>query len=84
MNDKVPFAALQKLLLELHFVDRSVPDSHRWFEHPASGTILVFRSYQPTDMVALADLRSARKMLDENGLIKPDQFDHLLYESSAA
>lgn len=83
MNTKIAFARLQKFLLDLDFVEMSVPESHRWFEHTATGTKLVFRYYQSRDRVAEADLVSVRKMLDENGLLRPDQFEHWLRETAA-
>lgn len=77
------FAALRHLLLDLDFVEKTVPGSHEVFEHAPSGTVLIFRLYRPQDKVSLPDLVSARVHLDERGLLTADAFDNLLRKVSA-
>jgi predicted RNA binding protein YcfA (HicA-like mRNA interferase family) len=77
------FAALRSLLLDLGFVENTVPGSHFLFEHASSGTVLVFRSYRPQEKVNLPDLVSVRIHLDQRDLLAADAFDNLLRKASA-
>jgi predicted RNA binding protein YcfA (HicA-like mRNA interferase family) len=77
------FASLRSLLLELGFVEKSVPGSHFMFEHAPSDTVLVFRPYRPQEKVNLPDLASVRTHLDQRDLLRADAFDNLLRKASA-
>jgi predicted RNA binding protein YcfA (HicA-like mRNA interferase family) len=81
-NNAIPFAALQRVLKELGFVETRVPGSHVVFEHPATATVLLFRTYRPRDQVSAADLVSARKLLDERGVVDGAALDELLHQPS--
>jgi hypothetical protein len=84
MNGRISFATLHRFLLGLDFVDKSVKGSHHWLERPASGTVLVYRPYQPGDFVSRADLISTRQMLEETGVLNSDRFEQGLHGPSAA
>jgi hypothetical protein len=76
MNKKVTFAQLKKLLATLGFRGSAQP-THLSFEHPASGTVFLFRTYRAAEAVAPANLAAVRRLLDERGLLEADQFDKL-------
>jgi hypothetical protein len=80
-NDKIPFACLCKLLVELGFVKSVVAGPYLLFEHTRSGTLLPYRAYQPNDEVSWADLVMTRKLLDERGLMPKEEFEALLHQA---
>jgi hypothetical protein len=53
------------------------------FEHPGSGSLLMFRRYRARDSVTPVNLAAVRKLLDERGLIPPDEFDNRLHKAPA-
>jgi hypothetical protein len=77
-NHQIPFERLRKVLLDLGFVETRIPGPYLYFEQAASGTILVFRNYQPGESLSWHDLVSTRKQLDENGLLEADDLEALL------
>jgi predicted RNA binding protein YcfA (HicA-like mRNA interferase family) len=77
-NDQIPFERLRKVLLDLGFAETRIPGPFLYFEHPASGTILAYRNYQPGEHIRWHDFVSTRKQLDENGLVEADDFEALL------
>ena len=83
MNKPTTFAALDRLLRHLGFVETVVPGSHVRYEHIPSATVLVLRDHAPGDAVTWADLTTARRFLVERGLIESDAFERLLQEQAA-
>ena len=77
MPDSVPFEAFEKFLRDLGFTQGTVPGSHTWYEHPASGTVIMARLHSPGDSVPWHTLVAARKLLTERGLVAPEDFDKL-------
>jgi len=51
------------------------------FEHPGSGSLLMFRRYRAPDSVTPANLAAVRKLLDERGLLPADEFDNRLHNA---
>jgi predicted RNA binding protein YcfA (HicA-like mRNA interferase family) len=49
MTNKVTFAELEKLLLELGFVYQSVQGAHKVFQYPALSTLVVLPGYKEQD-----------------------------------
>lgn len=74
MNSKVTFAQLQGLLEKLGFRGTTHP-THLTFQHTASDTVFLFRTYRATDAVTPANLAVVRRMLDERGLMPADRFE---------
>ncbi len=83
MNKTLAFATLDGLLRRLGFTAAAVPGPHLRYEHAPSGTVLMFRAYDPADAVTWADLTVARRFLVERGLVEDDAFDRLLQEPAA-
>jgi hypothetical protein len=82
-TSNVPFAELQRLLVELGFqVADDVTDHYR-YEHTASDTVFQFRRYRPQELVNLPNLIMVRRILDERGLLEAHQFDRLLSKTPA-
>jgi hypothetical protein len=79
----LPFAKLQKLLLDLGFVEKALPDSSIVFGHAASDTVFLFRHYRPQDKVSMMDVAGVRSQLDLRGLLGEEAFDALLRKASA-
>jgi len=53
------------------------------FEHPASGSLLMFRRYRARDSVTPANLAAVRNLLDQRGLLTADEFDNRLHKAPA-
>lgn len=79
-NSSFTYGQLQRLLLDLGFEDKSVPDSHAAFRHEDSDTVILLAIHSPDEPASLVDVRSVRRMLIEKGLIDPDEFDHRVAE----
>jgi hypothetical protein len=82
MEKKVSFADLRAFLEELGFSESAQP-THLVFEHPASGSLLIFRRYRARESVTPANLAAVRKLLDERGLLPADEFDSRLHKAPA-
>ena len=82
-TSNLPFLALRRLLLDLGFEEKEGSAPHIVFEHDASDTVLILRTYQPQEQVSWPDLITVRKQLDERGLLASDSFDTLLRKASA-
>ncbi len=76
------FADLQGFLEGLGF-ETAVKPNGILFRHVPTETLLVFRTYQPRELVTAADLAVARKMLDERGILDAENFDSQLTKTSA-
>jgi hypothetical protein len=81
-TSSVSFSDLRRLLLDLHFTERSTETYWR-FEHAKSGTIFLFRPYAPDDNVTMPDLATTRMQLDWRGLLAADEFDDSLTKTPA-
>ncbi len=77
MNDTVTFAVFDKSLRRLGFTERKVPGSHMYYEHPASGTVVLARLHKPKDLVPWHTFASTRKILIERGVVTPEQFEKM-------
>jgi hypothetical protein len=74
MTNKITFAELRKLLLELGFREASRPEEII-FGHQPSDTLFVFRPYRPSDPVASYNLIDVKTMLDARGLMSAEAFE---------
>jgi hypothetical protein len=82
MNKAIPFSRLQHLLAGLGFQERVVPDSHIYFEHPPSGTLLLYHVYHANEPLTWADFVKTRKFLDERGLLQREQYEERMDAAS--
>jgi hypothetical protein len=82
-KNRVTFAELRELLLELGFAE-SIPHANRLrFEYPATGTVLLFPAHDGSDPVGDRDLVVIRRQLVDNGLIEARALDRFLERASA-
>jgi hypothetical protein len=78
----VPFAELQRLLLELGFTE-SKRGKFWFFEHAPSETVFAFRPYRAQEKITVKDLYLTRKHLDWRGVLSANAFDEMLKQASA-
>jgi hypothetical protein len=81
MNNQIPFRCLQNILHELGFAETAIPGPYRFFQHAASGTVLVYHEYQPGDPVSWHDFVTTRRQLDERGLLPAEDFETRLHKT---
>ncbi len=79
----ITFRELRDLLLEVGFLEHSQEQGRLRFEHPVTGTILLFRTYRSSEMVNERDLAVVRRQLVDNGLLEEAVFDRFLERASA-
>jgi hypothetical protein len=82
LSGLVSFADLRAFFEGLGFSETAQP-THYVFEHPASGSLLMFRRYRARDFVTPANLAAVRKLLDERGLVPAGEFDNRLHKAPA-
>lgn len=78
----ITFGELRELLCELGFSEASQPNRLR-FEHPGTGTVLLFRAYALNETVNDREMVVVRRQLVDNGLIEAPVFDRFLASASA-
>jgi predicted RNA binding protein YcfA (HicA-like mRNA interferase family) len=83
MTDVIPFATLRTILGDFGFEETTIPGSHIFFEHTPSQSVLLFRLYQPEEILHPRDLAKARSFLDLKGLLGAKEFDQLVTRKSA-
>ena len=74
MKNKIRFADLRQLLLDLGFREISGP-TEIIFSHRPTDTLFVFRPYRAGDKVADYNLIEVKDMLDARGLLAEESFD---------
>lgn len=77
------FEELRLLLLDLGFQEAVTETTHFRFEHAATGTVLLFRSYRANEFVGDRDILVVRRQLVDNGLIEPSVFDRFMQKATA-
>jgi hypothetical protein len=82
-KNAIPFGDLRELLLEVGFSESPQERDRLRFEHPVTGTILLFRPYDSDEVVRDRDLVVVRRQLVDNGLIDGAAFDRFLERASA-
>lgn len=83
MNRAVTFAEVRRLLERLGFVPVAGRSPFPAFEHPATGSLLVFPRHRGRDAVRPPTLVAVRKTLAENGLMEAAAFDRFLKKKPA-
>jgi hypothetical protein len=79
----ISFAELRGLLLSLGFMETRSAQPGLGYRHPGSDTLLLFREYQPTDLVSPRDLSMTRFFLDQRGLMAPEGFENYFRKARA-
>lgn len=74
----IKFAELEKLLLSIGFVEVPTTGSHKVYEYPPLGTLVVLPGYEQQANVRTMHLVAVRKILDENGLMDRNMFTSFL------
>jgi hypothetical protein len=77
----ISFAEFRRFLNTLGFAAKRT-DTAWVFQHRTEG-LLVFRIYEPEEMMDEGDLTSARKFLDMRGLLEAKEFDMFVQEARA-
>jgi hypothetical protein len=83
MRKAITFAVLDRFLIDLGFVKTIIPNSHMFYEHADSGTLLPMRLHRPGDRVDPGTLTVVRKFVVDNGLAEPAAFERLFQKTSA-
>jgi hypothetical protein len=79
----ITFEELRELLLDLGFSESSQPPNRIRFEHPATGTVLLFRAFDSNETVNDPEIVVVRRQLLDNGLIEAPVFERFLERASA-
>jgi predicted RNA binding protein YcfA (HicA-like mRNA interferase family) len=76
--EDIKFAELEQLLLSLNFIELPTTGSHKVYEYPSLGTLVVLPGYEQQANVRTMHLVAVRNILDANGLMDRDIFNHFL------
>lgn len=79
----ITFGELRDLLRELGFSEAPQQPNRIRFEHPGTGTVLLFRAYEVTEPLNDREMVVVRRQLVDNGLIEVPAFDRFLESASA-
>ncbi len=82
-NEIITFGQLRRLLLDLGFVEKKLPEGHIVFGHKASDCLLPFPAYKPKEPLKWHHLALARAQLDYRGLLSREAFERRLHEPAA-
>src|SRR5215471_17514517 len=74
-NNGITLGELRELLLEVGFSESRHERDRLRFEHPVTGTILLFRPYDSDEAVSHRDMAVVRRQLVDNGLMEGAAFD---------
>jgi hypothetical protein len=77
----ISFAEFQRFLSTLGFAAKRTDTA--WVFHHRTEGLLIFRIYEPEEMMDEGDLRSSRKFLDMRGLLEANEFDMFVQEARA-
>jgi hypothetical protein len=84
MRDKgIQFEELRELLLELGFCESASETERIRFDHPRTGTALLFRADAGKRGVSDRDMVVVRRQLIDNGLIEPSELERFIQKVSA-
>ncbi len=79
----ITFDELRELLVDLGFCQSSQEPNRTRFEHPTTGTVLLFRAHESKEIVNDRDMVVVRRQLVDNGLIEASAFDRFMQRASA-
>jgi len=78
MHRDIIFSKLEKYLLKLGFTTLPTAGSHKVFQYPSSGALVILPAYEQQVYVHAVHLVAVRRILIENGLIDSNAFDSFL------
>lgn len=81
MVNNVPYANLRQVLLRLGFTEHTVPTSHHYFKHEASGVVILLPLYSEEEIVAARNLIAVRGTVDDWDIADRETFERMLSES---
>ena len=79
----IAFGELRDLFVELGFSECPQEPGRLRFEHPTTGTVLLFRTHGSSELVGQREMAVVRRQLVDNGLIEATAFDRFLVKASA-
>lgn len=82
-NNRITFAQFEKALKQLGFRKKTVPGFCVRYSYPDSKWVILVRLHKPLEEVAWPVLVSARRHLDEWGIIRATEFDEMLQAAAA-
>ncbi|MBO3458895.1 type II toxin-antitoxin system HicA family toxin [Aetokthonos hydrillicola Thurmond2011] len=78
MVREIKFRELEHLLYSLGFVTVPTAGSHKIYQYPSSGTLVILPGYNQQAYVRSVHLVAVRRILSENGLMDSDKFNSSL------
>jgi predicted RNA binding protein YcfA (HicA-like mRNA interferase family) len=81
MAEEVTYGQLSQVLLDLGFIEHTVPKSHAGYRHEESETVILLAPHASEDIARPLDVRYVRRVLNETGLLDAQEFDRRLAES---
>ncbi|KAB8315304.1 type II toxin-antitoxin system HicA family toxin [Tolypothrix campylonemoides VB511288] len=78
MHRDIIFSELEKYLLKLGFTTLPTTGSHKVFQYPSSGVLVILPAYDQQAYVHPVHLVAVRRILIENELIDKNAFDSFL------
>ncbi len=76
MYRDIIFNELEKFLLKLGFTTLPTAGSHKVFQYPSSGALIILPAYEQQAYVHPVHLVAVRRILIENGLIDRNAFNN--------
>lgn len=80
MANNVSYADLRQTLLRLGFTEHTVPTSHHYFSHEATGVVILLPLYSDQEPVASRNLIAVRGTLDDWNIANKETFERILSE----
>ncbi len=82
MASRVTYGQLRTVLSAMGFREIRKPEGVA-LKHAKSDTLFVFRPYEDSERMQLAEIDHVRFMLDQRGLLEPESFAALLTKAPA-
>jgi hypothetical protein len=79
MNRPISYESLGRMLESLGYVGREVEGKHLLFQNPARGLLILLPEMPPDGLVRPIDVLRTRKTLVDDGVIRDEDFDGLLF-----
>jgi hypothetical protein len=84
MAEEVTYGQLSQVLLDLGFVEQTVPQSHTRYCHQESETVILLAAHAPEAAARPFDVKYVRRVLDETGLLDAREFERRLAETCSS
>jgi hypothetical protein len=84
MSKTFTYGTLKTMLEQLGFQEAVLPSSHSIFSYPGEkDLLLVYRAYQPDEVLDWTDMAKTRRFLDAWGLVDEKAFEQALQDTAA-